>query len=144
MAFSRVGMPVSVTVTALGAQASDELRSLRQWLIAEEELRGHVRLAAPDDEPGSLGSVTSTLIAALGQSGAAGVFAATLIAWIRHRTSDVTYKLTRPDGTAMEIAARRIRGLDAEGIRALTADLARSLYDSDTENDRGDQPSRTA
>lgn len=135
-------MPVSVTVTALGAQASDELRSLRQWLIAEEELRGHVRLTGPDDEPGSLGAVTSTLIVALGQSGAAGVFAATLIAWIRHRTSDARYKLTRSDGAVIEIAAHRIRGLDAEGIQALTAELARS-FNSGTENDHGDQPSRT-
>lgn len=137
-------MPVNVMVAAVGSQASDELRSLRQWLIAEEELRGHVRLAEPDDEPGTLGGVTSTLIVALGQSGAAGVFAATLIAWIRHRTSDAHYKLTRPDGTAMEIAARRIRGLDAEGIQVLTAELARSLYHSGTENDHGDQPSRSA
>jgi Effector Associated Constant Component 1 len=136
-----VGVPVNVTVTAAGSRDSDELRSLRQWLVAEEELRGQVRLAAPD-EPGSLGAVTDTLIVVLGQSGAAGVFAATLIAWIRHRTSDVRYKLTRPDGTVMEIAARRIHGLNAEGIQALTGELARSL-DSSEENDRGDQPSCT-
>jgi hypothetical protein len=36
------GVPVDVTVTAVGSQAADELRSLRQWLVAEEELRGRV------------------------------------------------------------------------------------------------------
>jgi hypothetical protein len=127
---------MNIMVTASGSEASDELRFLRQWLIAEEELRGYVRLAEPDDVPGSLGSLTSTLIVAAGQSGAAGVFAATLISWIRHRTSDAVYKLTRPDGTTVEIEARRIRGLDAEGIRALTAELAKS-FDSGSGNDDG-------
>lgn len=120
---------MEVTVTAVGLRVSGELRSLRQRLAAEEELRGRVRLEEPRPEPGTLGAVTDTLTVALGPGGVAAVFAGTLIAWIRHRTSDARYKLTRPDGTVMEVEAQRVRDLDAAGVRALAEQLARSFDD---------------
>jgi membrane-associated two-gene conflict system component 1 (EACC1) len=69
------GVPVDVTVTAVGSQTADELRSLRQWPVAEEELRGRVRLVERAPEPGMLGALTDTLTVALGPGGVAAVFA---------------------------------------------------------------------
>lgn len=56
---------MSVTVALAGAGTADELRSLHEWLSAEEELRGRVRLVQSPPPPNALGSVPEMLTVAL-------------------------------------------------------------------------------
>lgn len=55
------------------------------------------------------------------------VLASTVIAWIRHRTSEVTYTVTRPDGTSVELTASRVRGTDLAGVGELVEQVACSI-----------------
>src|SRR5215813_8465127 len=78
---------VEVTITALG-EGPAELRSLREWLVREEELRGRVTLIEPAPRPGTLGSVVESLLVMLGPGGTATALASVLITWIRHRSHE--------------------------------------------------------
>ncbi|MFF2073274.1 hypothetical protein ACFVXG_00785 [Kitasatospora sp. NPDC058162] len=110
-----------------GTGSTDELRSLRQWLIEEDRLRGRVQLAEAPPEPGTLGSVLDTLTVALGPGGVATAVASVLISWIRRQRGNVSVKVTRPDGTVAELSATHVSALEAPEVRQLAAELARSL-----------------
>lgn len=114
-------------VEVIGDRSADELRSLRDWLVAEEQLRGRVRLESPPPEPGALGSVVEALTVALGPGGVATAAASVLISWLRRRTSDISVKMTLPDGTSTEFSTTNVSGLDAAEVRRITAELSRSL-----------------
>ncbi|WP_051860360.1 effector-associated constant component EACC1 [Streptomyces anulatus] len=120
---------MSVTVELAGPGASDELRSLHEWLSAEDELRGRVRLVQAPPPPGALGTVAETLTVVLAPGGVTAVLASAAVAWMRHRTGEVVCKLTKPDGTNMEVSAQRVRGSDMAEVRELVGELARMLDD---------------
>jgi Effector Associated Constant Component 1 len=117
---------MELMVSVDGADSADELRSLYEWLSGEEDLRGHVRPVQSSPEPGTMGSVQQTLIVVLGP-GSGAVFASAVVAWLRYRTSDVVFKVTRKDGTPVELAASRVRGTDLAALGELSAKLSQSL-----------------
>jgi hypothetical protein len=104
------------------ADAVDEVLSLRAWLVAEDELRGRVQLIEQEPEPDELGSVLHELAVVVGPGGGA-VLASVLVAWVRHRTSDVTCKLVRKDGICVEVSAKRLRRADTAAVREVTGEL---------------------
>jgi hypothetical protein len=116
-----------ITIEVAGDRAADEFRSLRDWLVAEEELRGQVRLELPPPDPGALGSVVEALTVALGPGGVATAAASVLISWLRRRTGNVSVKVVRTDGTSAEFSATHVSGLNATEVQRITADLSRSL-----------------
>ncbi|MYS44987.1 hypothetical protein GTY23_27930 [Streptomyces sp. SID5998] len=124
-------------VEVVGDKPADELRSLRDWLVAEEELRGRVRLESPPPEPGALGSVVEALTIALGPGGVATAAASVLISWLRRRTGDISLKATWPDGTSTELNVTNVKGLDVTEVQRMTAELSRSLAPAD-DRDIGD------
>ncbi len=67
------------------------------------------------------------LAIALAPGGVSAVLASAVIAWMRHRTGEVVCKLTRRDGTSVEVSAQRVRGTDMAEVRELVAELARTL-----------------
>jgi hypothetical protein len=105
----RTGESVDVLIEVEARRPADEVRSLRQWLLDENALRGRVRLVEPPVTPGTLGSVVETLAVALGPGGVATAAASVLIAWIRRRTGDVTLKVTQPDGSSFELSATNVQ-----------------------------------
>jgi Effector Associated Constant Component 1 len=121
---------MEVTVSIAGKGSMDELSSLYQWLSEEESIRGHVQPVQSSPEPGTMGSTQQALMVMLGPGGGA-VLASALVAWLRYRTSDVVCKVTRKDGTSMELAATRIRGTDLAAVSDLRAELSASLAESD-------------
>lgn len=118
---------MELTVTVTGREQADELRSLYQWLSAEPELRGRVRWVELPPPPGALGSVPEALAVVLAPGGVAAVLASATVAWVRHRAPEVTCKVTRSDGTSVEVAARRVRDADLAGVRAMAAELSAAL-----------------
>ncbi|WP_256074496.1 effector-associated constant component EACC1 [Streptomyces sp. PpalLS-921] len=121
---------MSVTVALAGVGTADELRSLYEWLSAEEELRGRVRLVQAPPPPDALGSVPEMLTVALAPGGVSAVLASAAIAWMRHRTGEVVCKLTKPDGTSVEVSAQRVRGSDLTEVRDLVTELTQLLNGS--------------
>jgi hypothetical protein len=126
---------VDVTVSVLGADDSgDGLRSLRAWLVTEDDLRGRVRFVASPPEQGTLGSMVETLAISLGPGGAATVLASALIAWIRRQKSNIKLKVSRPDGTSVEVATEHV-SLTGDEVRQLTNDLMRFVSETTEESD---------
>jgi len=117
---------VDISITVAGS-AADQLRSLYTWLVAEEDLRGRVQLAEPSPSQGTLGSAPEVLVVALSQGGAGAVLASAVVAWVRHRTSDVVCRVRRPDGVTAEVSGKRVREADAAMLRELVAEVSRSL-----------------
>ncbi|MFI1168573.1 hypothetical protein ACH4UM_34620 [Streptomyces sp. NPDC020801] len=118
---------MEVTLEVEGHRTADELRSLREWLLNEEGLRGRVRLVDGPVVPGTLGSGVEALAVILAPGGIATAVASVLIAWIRHRTSDVTLKVTRPDGTSYEISATDVPDFGTTAVADLAAQLSASV-----------------
>ncbi|MFC0438839.1 hypothetical protein [Kutzneria buriramensis] len=115
-----------LTITVQAEHMSDELRSLDQELAEADELRGHVRPVAGRGTSTELGVVDSALMVALGQGGAATVLATAVITWLRRRVGHVSVKITAP-GKALELNVENVRGLTADQIQALVAELSDSL-----------------
>jgi hypothetical protein len=126
---------MDVTISVAGREAVEELRSLFTWLAEEEEFRGRVRLVEAAPLPGTLGGWPEAVVVGLGQGGAVTVLASAVIAWIRHRASEVTCTVNRPDGTSVELTATRVRGTDLAGVGKLVEQVAAAL-DNGTEGSR--------
>ena len=88
-----------------GEDAQDELGSLRQWLSAEAEFRGRVRVERAPIEPGQMGAVSDALQVALSNEGALTVLAGSVAVWLRQRRSKLTVKIVNSDGSSQEITA---------------------------------------
>jgi hypothetical protein len=116
-----------ITLTVVGG--ADGLRSLTRELGEVDELRGAVRSAVGAPRSGELGALDEALVVAVGQGGALTVLVTVLIAWLRRRAGEVVIKLTKADGTAVEVKATQVRAMAAEDLKALTSEMTASLGD---------------
>lgn len=112
---------------SISCAPASTLRSLHSWLVKEPELKGRVRLAPQVPETDRLGTGTDALLIALGPGGVATALASVAIAWIRRQTGSQTVRITRPDGSAVEVTAEHVRGLDQAGVHELVGRLAQDL-----------------
>ena len=108
---------------------SEELRSLLRWLTDADGCRGRVAPIERPPRPGTLGPLLESITVALGSGGAATAVTTTVIAWVRSRRSDVTVKLTRPDGLTFELSGSRVKLLTDLELRALADSAAKMLED---------------
>jgi hypothetical protein len=129
---------VDVTVTASDADEKD-LWSLRDSLAREPELRGRSRLLGGTPEPGTMGAAAEALAVAIEPGGAIAAFAAIVITWLRLRTSSVRFRVTRADGSSVELLADRVRDLDTQAVRQQVIDLTRFLGEG-SGDDTGEAP----
>ncbi|MGK5682058.1 effector-associated constant component EACC1 [Actinoplanes sp. URMC 104] len=118
---------MTVTISVAAGGDADDLRALRSWLAGEPELRGRVSARETATRPDTLGPVLETLLVALGPGGAAAALVTGLVSWLRQRNSDVTVRVERADGSSFEVSAQRVRGLDADALRAEVASLAAAV-----------------
>ncbi|PJN21107.1 hypothetical protein [Kitasatospora sp. CB02891] len=110
---------MNIRLTVLGDRAATDLGDVRALLDCEPELRGQVRVEEHAIRPGDLGGLSDTLAIALGAQGAVAVFAASLrVLFAQPRRADFRIVLTLPDGTKVEVDAKRAKEIDiAELIR---------------------------
>lgn len=98
---------------------------LATWITAETELRGSVRRVSEAMPSETLGAgPAAQLTVSLASGGAATTLARTLIAWLQRRAGSVTVRVSRSDGSTIELSARRVREMDATAIRAQVDQLA--------------------
>jgi hypothetical protein len=96
-------------------------------MLDVRSLSGPADLLQADPKSGEMGSLTDALVVAAGSGGAITAIAGALVSWLRHRTTDLTIKITRPDGSALEVDGKRVRGVDAEQLNVMIEDLAAQL-----------------
>jgi len=54
-------------------------------------------------------------------------FVTGLVAWLRTRRGEVSIKVTLPDGTSLELTAKRVAGLDSTALQQQVTDVAALL-----------------
>lgn len=114
---------MDVVVRVEGPGAADELRSLRTWLIDDDDFRGRVQLHEADPAQETLtGGIVNGLTIAVGSLGAA--LATVLVTWLKTRVGRIRLRVTRPDGAVVVMNAEQVRGLDAEGVGLRVAQVA--------------------
>ncbi len=101
-----------------GGEDAQGLRSLREWLTEEPDLRGHVRMIERPPAPGELGSELEALVVGLGPGGAITAAVGLLVSWLRRRRGTLKLRVVLPDGGSVE--------LESDVVSALPAD---ELYD---------------
>ncbi|MFD9903505.1 hypothetical protein [Streptomyces sp. NPDC059063] len=131
---------MEIRIIAPGAARDDDLRELRRRLTDVEELRGEIRSVAAEPPPGSLGTALEALVVNVLATSTVTALATVVVAWIRHRTSDTTVTLRRPDGTEVEVTAERVRRLDAAAVRTVVAELSRAAEEPGGNPDGGGPP----
>lgn len=119
---------MDVTINVAGPDAAgEELRDLFRSLRGEEELRGWVQLVEAKPEPGTLGGWPESVVVTLTQSGAVTILASAVITWIRCRTGKMTFTITRPDGTSVQLDLDRVRDMDPAEVTKLVERTAAAL-----------------
>jgi hypothetical protein len=119
-----------ITITGIGP---DELRSLRNWLSQEDELRGRVSFTEPAPAPGFLGAAVEALTVSLGSGGAISVLVAGAMAWMRQHyprypsASTAIIKIRRADGASIEISAPVLSATSPAEIAAQVRQLTIAL-----------------
>ncbi|MFD5433489.1 hypothetical protein ACFWJ4_15220 [Kitasatospora sp. NPDC127067] len=93
--------------------ADANLLPLRDWLTAEDSLRGRVGLLRPTPEPGHMGAVVDVLVVALGSGGTGAVLARSLTTWLSQRRADVKVTITDASGRRVSVDVRRARDVEA-------------------------------
>jgi hypothetical protein len=121
--FKRDARLVSAEPVVLVDGASpDDLRQLYSWLLAEDDLRGRVKLVERGPEAGVLGPVLDAIRILADPSGA--VLASGLVAWVKHRRSSVKVTVTGPAGESLSVEANRVHLMNAAEVGEFTQQVA--------------------
>ncbi|RKE22351.1 effector-associated constant component EACC1 [Streptomyces sp. TLI_171] len=108
-----------------GDDAGEALRSLRDWIVLDEDLAGAVRTGwatGGPAVPGRMGGgLFDVLQLAIGSSLSAGALAVSILQWRDARRKPATLRLRRGD---LELEVPAGGPYDAAAVRALTALLA--------------------
>lgn len=87
-------------------------QALWEWLKAERDLRGRVRVATAAPAEGTMGGISDIAVhAAAGAAGAGAVWVAlsrSLSTWLINRRADVTIEITTPDGRTLRVDSKRV------------------------------------
>lgn len=92
----------------------EELVSLHDWLLHEDELRGRVGHADTAVGAGEMGALSDVLVVALSSGSAVTVLARSVSTWLKQRRADVTIEIVGPDGRKTKVTASRVP--DAEAV----------------------------
>jgi hypothetical protein len=105
----------------------EELRDLGEYLSGTDELRGCVypRSRPPGRE--EMGPVLEALEIAVGVGGAAAATATAIIGWLQSRPASVRITVKGPGERTLDLDARGVSGLDADGLQQLTTALLDTL-----------------
>jgi Effector Associated Constant Component 1 len=111
-------MPVEAMLAVVDGDAG----YLADWL--EDELRGRVRRVPEPVPSGVLGAGLAQPALSLASGGTATALARAIIAWLRRSTGPVTVRVSRRDGSTIELSASRVRVMGAKELREQVDQLA--------------------
>jgi hypothetical protein len=100
---------VRITVDGRGS----DTEALWDWLRAEPQFRGHLRLGDVSGPVGAQGGHTELIVGVV-SSGAATALATSLQVWLAQRRADVKLRITGPGGRQLDLDAKRVS--DADGL----------------------------
>ncbi|MFE3585796.1 effector-associated constant component EACC1 [Streptomyces vinaceus] len=112
---------MDVRIATAGGDPED-LASLYEWLVSEDELRGRVRVSRRPIGQTELGSAVDLLTVALGAGGAGSVLSSALITWLKARRTSA--KIT------IEVEGRSVT-LEIDTVRDVSVLLEQVLGTDD-------------
>lgn len=114
--------------------------SLWDWLRHEPELRGRLRTrSAPTPEEAMGAPIELVVILATATVPVASVLARSLSTWLIQRRSDLTVRVTGPDGRQVSVSSRRVA--DPEKLlRAVLDSPASEPLGGTTSSEAGKEP----
>ncbi|MFE4691699.1 hypothetical protein ACFRH6_16760 [Streptomyces sp. NPDC056749] len=99
--------PVEAQISVTELDERKQLESLNSWLRLDSNFRGRTSLSGTPSE-GDLGTAVELLAVAIGSGGVISVLATSLSTWLQQpKKTDITLKVTGPNGTTVEIDAKR-------------------------------------
>ncbi|MFF3068802.1 hypothetical protein [Kitasatospora sp. NPDC057936] len=99
----------------------EDLSSLYEWLVSEDELRGMVRVSRRPIGQTELGSAVDLLTVALGAGGAGSVLSSALVTWLKARRTSA--KITvEAEGRSVTLEIDTLRDVSALLEQVLGAD----------------------
>ncbi|GAA1969769.1 effector-associated constant component EACC1 [Catenulispora subtropica] len=99
-----------ISIAVAGDDDASDLEALADWLAAEPDLRGLIKVARPVPRPHELGAVVDVLVAAVSTGGAVSVLAGSLKTFLSQpRGAKVRIVVTRADGSTIELDADRVK-----------------------------------
>ncbi|MFF8670703.1 hypothetical protein [Streptomyces sp. NPDC015242] len=99
--------PVEAQISVTELDERKQLESLDSWLRLDSAFRGRTRLSGTPSE-GDLGTAVELLAVAIGSGGVISVLATSLSTWLQQpKKADIILKVTGPNGTTVEIDAKR-------------------------------------
>jgi hypothetical protein len=119
--------PSELHLVVSGVGADSQLRSLREWLLREDDLRGCLELRNRPVAPDQMGGVLDLLAVTLGTGGAGVVLAQSLSTWLTQRRTDVTVTVKARDGREVSVDVRRAR--DPQAVIREVASLVEPVED---------------
>jgi hypothetical protein len=109
---------------------AEQLRVLREWLLADRDLRGRVRPRQASVPVGAMGPVLDGLtVASLGGALARSV-ASVVVTFPRSRTSEVEVTVTGAGGASATVNASQVKGVDQRGIETIVGQLIDTINGS--------------
>ncbi|MEK2477746.1 MULTISPECIES: effector-associated constant component EACC1 [Streptomyces] len=99
--------PLTFTFDAPADEADDLARSLARWLNDDEDLSGAARLRMVPPAPGEQGGLADAAEVLNAAGPVLDALVAAVGVWVgqRFRNRSVSLKVTRPDGTHIELSA---------------------------------------
>jgi hypothetical protein len=100
-------MELRIMIESDGSGES-ELRSLHDWLRAEDELTADVKWDTPPISETRMGAVSDSIIAIFGAGGAGVILARSITVWLKTRRPEVTVRVKSRTRT-IQVEARNIK-----------------------------------
>jgi hypothetical protein len=113
-----------ITVRISPDPAGDQIRDLHKWLRADVDLRGTTRIDGRPPQPGEMGVTADVLVAALAPGGVAVALVTGVVGWLRARPRDVSLRMTRQDGSELEITVPMARSLQPKEVGEMIGQVA--------------------
>ena len=123
--------------------ALDDLPSLYEWLLEDPELRGLVSGVERPAERGTMGPSLESILVAISPDSVASVVAAAIVSWVVNRRNigprgdkpsgietqgpGLTVRVTRADGSELELVAEQIIAMSAQDVRDQVDQMSKVL-----------------
>jgi hypothetical protein len=115
-------------ILSLCVEGDAETHSLKEWLIADEDIRRDIRWESPSQDPEKLGPASEMLQLVLDHADALTPTIIAILVWLRSLRGSITVEV-KNQKRSVKITSQRVRGISAERINELAKEIRRSLDD---------------
>ncbi|TYB66079.1 hypothetical protein FXF51_17955 [Nonomuraea sp. PA05] len=110
----------------LHVEGDADSQSLKEWLMADEDIRRDIQWETPHPDPGKLGPASEILQIVLDRADALTPMIIAILVWLRSLRGAITVEV-KNQKRSVKITSQRVRGISADRINELAREVRRSL-----------------